>query len=83
MNKQVNEAILKIATKNKSVADLLINYNPENKSVIEEAKWRESEYWMSDKEIMQYYGEIWGNVKHMKSYIKELREKYKKEVNDE
>ena len=38
MNKQVNEAILKIATKNKSVADLLINYNPENKSVIEEAK---------------------------------------------
>ena len=38
MNKQVDEAILKIATKNKSVADLLINYNPENKSVIEEAK---------------------------------------------
>jgi len=38
MNKQVNEAILKIATKNKLVADLLIDYNSENKSVIEEAK---------------------------------------------
>lgn len=37
MNK-VNDAILKIATKNKSVADLLINYNSINKSVIEEAK---------------------------------------------
>jgi len=34
---------------------------------------------MSDKEIVQYYGQIWENVKHMKSYIKELRERYKKE----
>ena len=34
---------------------------------------------MSDKEIVQYYGQIWGNVKHMKSYVKELRERYKKE----
>ena len=38
MNKQVDDAILKIATKNKAVADLLINYNSENKTVIEEAK---------------------------------------------
>ena len=38
---------------------------------------------MSDKEIVQYYGQIWLNIKHMKSFIKELREKYKKEMNDE
>ena len=38
---------------------------------------------MSDKEIVQYYGQIWLNVKHMKSFIKKLRERYKKEVNDE
>ena len=38
MSKQINDAILKIATKNKAVADLLINYNSENKSVIEKAK---------------------------------------------
>jgi len=38
---------------------------------------------MSNKEIVEYYGQIWLNVKHMKSFIKELREKYKKEVNDE
>jgi hypothetical protein len=30
---------------------------------------------MTDKEIVQYYGQLWGNVKHMKSYVKELREK--------
>ena len=35
---------------------------------------------MTDKEIVQYYGQIWGNVKHMKSYVKELRERYKKEM---
>ena len=38
---------------------------------------------MSDKEIVRYYGQIWLNIKHMKSFIKELREKYKKEMNDE
>ena len=38
---------------------------------------------MSDKEIVRYYGQIWGNVKHMKSYVKELRERYKKENEDE
>jgi hypothetical protein len=38
---------------------------------------------MTDKEIVQYYGQIWGNVKHMKSYVKELRERYKKEDEDE
>jgi hypothetical protein len=38
---------------------------------------------MTDKEIVQYYGQLWGNVKHMKSYVKELRERYKKENEDE
>ena len=38
---------------------------------------------MSDKEIVQYYGQIWGNVKHMKSYVEELKERYKKENEDE
>ena len=38
---------------------------------------------MSDKEIVQYYGQIWLNVKHMKSFIKELRERYNEEVSDE
>lgn len=35
---------------------------------------------ITDKEIVQYYGQIWSNVKHMKSYIKELRHRYKKEI---
>jgi hypothetical protein len=35
---------------------------------------------ITNKEIVQYYGQIWGNVKHMKSYVKELRERYKKEM---
>ena len=34
---------------------------------------------MSDREIVEYYGQIWDNVKHMKSFIKELRNRYKKE----
>ena len=38
MDKEVQDALLKLAVKNKAVADLLINYNAENKSVIEEAK---------------------------------------------
>lgn len=38
---------------------------------------------MTDKEIVQYYGQIWGNVKHMKSYVKELRERYNRENEDE
>ena len=39
--------------------------------------------YMSDKEIVEYYGQIWLNVKHMKSYIKELRKRYNKEVSGE
>tara|TARA_R100001530_G_scaffold80344_1_gene56081 strand:+ start:1405 stop:1686 length:282 start_codon:yes stop_codon:yes gene_type:complete len=35
---------------------------------------------MSDKEIVQYYGQIWENVKHMKSYVKELKQRYIKET---
>jgi len=35
---------------------------------------------VSDREIVQYYGQIWANVKHMKSFIKELRERYIKEM---
>lgn len=35
---------------------------------------------ITDKEIVEYYGQIWGNVKHMKSYVKELRDRYKKEL---
>tara|TARA_R100000426_G_C4766338_1_gene89174 strand:- start:84 stop:215 length:132 start_codon:yes stop_codon:yes gene_type:complete len=38
MDKEVQDALLRLAVKNKAVADLLINYNAENKSVIEEAK---------------------------------------------
>ena len=37
---------------------------------------------MSDKEIVEYYGQIWLNVKHMKWFIKELRERYNDEVSD-
>jgi len=35
---------------------------------------------VSDREIVQYYGQIWANVKHMKSFIRELRERYIKEM---
>lgn len=43
-------------------------------------KLKNSIYYLSDKEIVQYYGQNWLNVKHLKSYIKELRQKYIKEV---
>jgi hypothetical protein len=36
--------------------------------------------YMSNKEIVQYYGQIWENVKHMKSYVKELKQRYIKET---
>ena len=29
---------------------------------------------MTDQEIVEYYGQIWLNVKHMKWFFKELRE---------
>ena len=35
---------------------------------------------MTEQEIVEYYGQIWLNVKHMKWYIKELRERYESEV---
>ena len=35
---------------------------------------------MNDKEIIQYYGQQWENIKHMKEYIKELRQRYILEV---
>ena len=38
---------------------------------------------MTDKEIVQYYGQQWLNVKHMKDYIKQLRKRYEKEVSDD
>ncbi len=34
---------------------------------------------MTDKEIVQYYGQQWLNVKHMKDYIKQLRKRYEEE----
>ena len=37
-NDEVNRTLLKLAVKNKSIADLLINYSPRNKAVIEKAK---------------------------------------------
>jgi hypothetical protein len=43
--------------------------------------WKNSIYYLSDKEIVQYYGQIWENVKHLRVYIYKLREKYIKEVN--
>ena len=34
---------------------------------------------MSDREIVEYYGQIWDNIKHMKKFIKELRNRYEEE----
>lgn len=34
---------------------------------------------MTDKEIIEYYGQIWENVRHNKAYIKRLRMRYKLE----
>ena len=36
---------------------------------------------MSNKQIVEYYGQIYDNVKHMKKYLERLRETYKKENN--
>ena len=35
---------------------------------------------MSDREIVEYYCQLWDNVKHMKNYIVALRNKYKNEI---
>jgi len=35
---------------------------------------------MSDKEIAEYYCQIWDNIKHIKSYVLDLRKKYQLEI---
>ena len=42
--------------------------------------WNKSIYHMSDREIAQYYCQIWDNIKHMKSYVLDLRKKYQLEI---
>ena len=32
------------------------------------------------KEIVLYYGQNWDNVKHMKNFLKELKERYIREI---
>ena len=44
------------------------------------SKWKKDISYMTDKEIVQYYGQIWGNVKHIKSYVEELRQRYINEL---
>ena len=44
------------------------------------SKWKKDISYMTDKEIVQYYGQIWGNVKHIKSYVGELRQRYINEL---
>ena len=43
-------------------------------------KWKKHIFYMNDKEIVQYYGQQWKNIKHMKEYIQELRQRYILEV---
>ena len=43
-------------------------------------KWNKSIYYMNDREIVQYYGQIWDNVKHMKDFVLNLRKAYQYEV---
>lgn len=42
--------------------------------------WNKSIYHMSDREIAEYYCQIWDNIKHMKSYVLDLRKKYQLEI---
>ena len=44
------------------------------------SKWKKDICYMTDKEIVEYYGQIWGNVKHLKSYVGELRQRYINEI---
>tara|TARA_R100001463_G_scaffold742_1_gene3417 strand:+ start:458 stop:619 length:162 start_codon:yes stop_codon:yes gene_type:complete len=44
------------------------------------SKWKKDICYMTDKEIVEYYGQIWGNVKHIKSYVERLRQKYINEI---
>jgi hypothetical protein len=34
---------------------------------------------MTDREIIEYYGQIWDNVRHNKAYIKKLKMRFKTE----
>jgi|LUMJ01.1.fsa_nt_gb hypothetical protein len=43
-------------------------------------QWKQSQFYMSDEEICHYYCQIWANIKHMKEYVKCLRNKYIQEV---
>ena len=36
---------------------------------------------MTTREICEYYGQDYDNVKHMTEFIKGLKERYKKELN--
>ena len=38
MQEDIKDALLRIAVKNKAIEDLLVDYNPDNKKVIEEAR---------------------------------------------
>lgn len=35
---------------------------------------------MTDREIVEYYGQIYENVKHMKKWIKGLRVRYENDL---
>jgi hypothetical protein len=43
-------------------------------------EWKKSQFYMTDKEICHYYCQMWENIKHMKGYIKALRNRYIREV---
>lgn len=43
-------------------------------------EWKKSQFYMTDKEICHYYCQIWGNVKHMREFIENLRNRYIREV---
>ncbi len=36
---------------------------------------------MTTREICEYYGQDYDNVKHMTNFLKRLKERYKKELN--
>lgn len=42
--------------------------------------WTKSIYHMGDKEIVQYYCQIWDNIKHSKDYVLSLRKRYQNEI---
>jgi len=44
------------------------------------SEWKKHIFYMTDKEIVQYYGQQWLNVSHLKTYITELRNRYISEV---